>query len=105
MSGRVGSAGNWQLELRPSCVCNEDNTQTHASSGMLALKVRRRLEEAWQPLGVTVGEGLRLLEQLWAIELVHQESGNDVARYVPELGTVQRGLLEALQLVLPSTVP
>ncbi|HOR73150.1 MAG TPA: hypothetical protein PLY00_17985 [Verrucomicrobiota bacterium] len=33
-------------------------------TAMLALKVRRHLEQAWRSLEVTVEEGLRQLEQL-----------------------------------------
>lgn len=50
-------------------------------------------------------EGLRLLDQLCVIELVHRDSGKVVARHVPEPGAEQRRLLEALRLVLPTTVP
>jgi len=68
------------LEFRPWFVCTEENTQAHALTAMMALKVRRYLERAWRPLGVTVEEGLRELEQLSIMELVHSESGKVVAR-------------------------
>ena len=72
---------------------------------MLALKVRRHLERAWWPLEVTVEEGLRELEKLCVMELVHPQSGEVVARQVPEPTALQKQLLEALKLNLPSTVP
>jgi hypothetical protein len=93
------------LEMRPWFVCTEDNTQAHALTAMLALKVRRHLERAWWSLEVTVEEGLAELEQLCVIELVHPGSGKVVARQVPEPSARQKQLLEALTLVLPNTVP
>ena len=93
------------LEFRPWFVCTQDNTQAHALTSMLALKVRRHLERAWWPLEVTVEEGLRELEKLCVMELVHPQSGEVVARQVPEPAALQKQLLEALKLNLPSTVP
>ncbi len=93
------------LELRPWFVCSEDNTQAHALTSMLALKVRRHLERAWWPLEVTVEEGLRQLETLCVMELVHPQSGEVVARQVPQPSARQKQLLEALKLGLPATVP
>ena len=93
------------LEFRPWFVCTADNTQAHALTSMLALKVRRHLECAWWSLEVTVEEGLRELEKLCVMELVHPESGKVVARQVPEPNAHQKQLLEALKLKLPATVP
>ena len=93
------------LEFRPWFVCKEDNTQAHALTSMLALKIRRHLEGAWWDLEVTVEEGLRELEQLCVIELVHGTSGAVVARQVPEPSARQRQLLDALKLTLPKTLP
>ena len=67
--------------------------------------MRRHLERAWWSLEVTVEEGLSELEQLCVIELVHPGSGKVVARQVPEPSARQKQLLEALTLVLPTTVP
>ena len=86
------------LDFRPWFVCGEENTQAHALTAMLALKVRRHLEQAWWPLEVTVEEGLRELEQLCVIELVHSSSGKVVAREVPLPSPRQGQLLEALGL-------
>jgi transposase len=93
------------LEFRPWFVCTQDNTQAHALTSMLALKVRRHLERAWWPLEVTVEEGLRELEKLCVMELVHPESGKVVARQVPEPSARQKQFLDALKLHLPATVP
>jgi transposase len=93
------------LDFRPWFVCTEDNTQAHALTSMLALKVHRHLERAWWSLEVTVEEGLRELEQLCVMELVHPRSRKVVARQVPEPSARQKQLLDALNLDLPATVP
>jgi transposase len=93
------------LEFRPWYVCTADNTQAHALTSMLALKVRRHLEQAWWPLELTVEEGVRELEKLCVMELVHPQSGKVVARQLPDPSALQKQLLDALKLDLPSTVP
>lgn len=93
------------LELRPWFVGTADNTQAHALTSMLALKVRRHLERAWWPLEITVEEGLRELEQLCVQELVHPQSGQVVARQVPQPNSRQQQLLDALKLNPPVTIP
>ena len=93
------------LEFRPWFVCTQDNTHAHALTSMLALKVRRHLERAWWSLEVTVEEGLRELEKLCVMELVHPQSGKVVARQVPQPSARQKQLLDALKLELPATVP
>jgi hypothetical protein len=89
------------LEFRPWFVRTQENTHAHALTSMLALKVRRHLEQAWWPLEVTVEEGLRLLETWCVIELVHAD-GQVVAWRVPEPSTSQQELLDALKLTPPS---
>src|SRR5260370_35788172 len=93
------------LEFRPWFVCTQDNTQDHALTSMLALKIRRHLEHAWWSLEVTVEEGLRQLEELCVMELIHLQSGKVVARQVPEPSARQKQLLYALKLNPPATVP
>lgn len=93
------------LEFRPWFVCTEDNTRAHALTSMLALKVRRHLERGWEKLDLTVEEGLRELENLCVIELVHQPSGTVVTRQVPQPSARQKQLLGALGLVMPEVAP
>ena len=93
------------LECRPWFVVLADNTQAHALTCMLALKVRRHLERAWWKLEVTVEEGVDLLKELCVMELVHPQSGAVVARQVPEPSARQKELLDALGLTLPSVAP
>ena len=93
------------LEFRPWHVRTQANTQAHALTAMLALKLRRHLEQAWSSLELTVEEGLRELETLCVMELVDSQSGKVVARQVPEPNPRQKQLLAALKLTLPATVP
>ena len=102
---KTGHLKTGHLEFRPWFVCTEDNTQAHALTSMLALKVRRQLERAWWLLEVTVEEGLQQLEQLCVVELVHPKTGEAVARQLPQPSSLQQQLLAALQLNLPTTVP
>jgi Transposase DDE domain len=92
------------LEWRPWFVVLETNTRAHALTCMLALKIRRHLERAWWKLEVTVEEGLRELDQICVMELVHPQSGVVVARKVPEPSARQKQLLDALELSLPGAV-
>jgi hypothetical protein len=93
------------LECRPWFVITEENTQAHALTCMLALKVRRHWERAWWDLNLTVEEGLEILGTLCVTELVHAESGAVVARQVPEPNEKVKQLLDALKLTLPSMAP
>lgn len=93
------------LEWRPWFVFTEDNTQAHPLTAMPALKVRRHLEQGLGSLEVTVEEGLRQLDQICVIGLVHAARGKVVARQVLEPSGLRRQLLEALKLKLLTTVP
>jgi len=93
------------LEWRPWFVTKKENTQAHALTCMLALKVRRHLERAWWKLDLTVEEGLVELATLCVTELVHAESGTIVARQVPEPNARLKQLLDALALTPPTVAP
>lgn len=93
------------LDFRPWYVCKQENTQAHALTSMLALKVRRALEKAWWPIETTVEEGVQELEKLCVMELIHPETKALISRYVPEPSSRQKQLLDALGLSLPTTVP
>lgn len=93
------------LEFRPWFVQTEENTQAHALTSMLALKVRRHLERAWGKWDMTVEEGLRELERLNVMELVVRDSGQVVARLLPQPTALQQQLLKSLKLKLPEKVP
>ena len=93
------------LNFRPWFVVTEDNTHAHALTSMMALKVRRHLEAAWQPLDLTVEEGLQELERLNVMELVATGSGEVIARLLPQPTPLQQQLLASLKLKLPEKVP
>lgn len=93
------------LEIRPWHVTTEANTRAHAFTAMLALKVRRRLERAWEPLNLTVEEGLRELGTLSIMEIYEKDSGQTVSRQMPDPNAVQAGLLKALGISLPKQAP
>jgi hypothetical protein len=93
------------LELRPWHVQREDNTRAHALTAMLALKIRRRLEAAWQSLNITVEEGLRLLEQLCVMDLYEKSSGRTALQTLPQPNDLQGKLLGALNIPWPDQPP
>ena len=93
------------LEIRPWYVISEANTRAHALTAMLALKVRRRLQRAWEPFNLTVEEGLRELGNLSIIEIYEKTSGQTVSRQMPEPNIMQAKLLGALTLSLPKQAP
>ena len=93
------------LEIRPWHVTTEANTRAHAFTAMLALKVRRRLGRAWEPLNLTVEEGLRELGNLSIMEIYEKTSGQTVSRQMPEPNAVQAQLLKALGMSLPKQAP
>ena len=68
------------LEIRPWLVPREDPTRAHAFTAMLALKIRRRLQRAWEPLNLTVEVGMAELEKLCVMELYETDSGQSVSR-------------------------
>ena len=93
------------LEIRPWFVTSEANTRAHALTAMLALKVRRRLQQAWEPMNLTVEEGLRELGSFPIIEIYEKTSGQSVSRQMPEPNGLQARLIGALGLSLPKQAP
>ena len=93
------------LEIRPWFVQREDNTRAHAFSAMLALKIRRRLQRAWEPLNLTVEEGLAELEKLCVMELYETNSGQSVSRQLPTPNELQAKLLQAAEVKMPPKPP
>ena len=95
--------GHW--EIRPWFVQREDNTRAHAFTAMLALKIRRRLQGAWEPLNLTVEEGLAELEKLCVMELYETSSGQTLSRQLPTPNELQARLLKAAGVTMPSKAP
>lgn len=93
------------LEIRPWYVRTEENTRAHAFTAMLALKIRRRLADAWAPLNLTVEEGLTELGKLCVMEIIEKKTGTCVTRLLPTPSDLQASLLTAVQMELPRNAP
>ena len=93
------------LEIRPWFVQREDNTRAHAFTAMLALKIRRQLQSAWEPLNQTVEEGLKELTKLCVMELFESSGGRCVSRQLPVANALQAELLKAAGVTLPKNAP
>lgn len=93
------------LEIRPWYVRSEDNTRAHAFTAMLALKIRRSLQRAWEPLNKTVEEGLAELRSLCIMEIYETGSKQTVSRQIAEPNASQAELLQAAGVTLPGKAP
>ena len=93
------------LEIRPWYVRTEDNTRAHAFTAMLALKIRRSLQLAWEPLNKTVEEGLAELRSLCIMEIYETGSKRTVSRQIAEPNASQAELLKAAGVALPGKAP
>jgi hypothetical protein len=93
------------LQIRPWFVQREDNTRAHALTAMLALKIRRKLQAAWEPHNITVEEGLRTLEQLCVLEIYDKVSEMTALQTLPQPNPTQQTLLQALGITWPSVAP
>ena len=93
------------LEIRPWFVQREDNTRAHAFTAMLALKIRRRLQIAWEPLNQTVEEGLKELTKLCVMEMFETAGGQCISRQLPTANALQAELLKAAGVTLPKKAP
>jgi hypothetical protein len=91
------------LAMRPIYVRLAKRTRAHACVVMLAYHIIQKLARRWQPLNITVAEGIKELAQLCCME-VHipgQPPSNDIS--VPR--ELSRQLLEAAQVRLPRILP
>lgn len=91
------------LEMRPIYVHLAQRTRAHAFVVMLAYHIIQELGRRWQPLNITVEEGIKELAQLCCIE-VHipgQTPYNDI----PVPRELSRQLLETAQVRLPRVLP
>jgi hypothetical protein len=93
------------LEIRPWYVLTEENTRAHALTAMLALKVRRRFQRAWEPLNITVEEGLGDLANLCVMEFYETSTDQTVSRHLPDPSPSQARLLAAVGVTLPTKAP
>jgi hypothetical protein len=92
-----------QLEFRPVWVRRERRTRAHALVVMLAYRIARHLQQAWQDLDVTVEEGLRELSALCITQLkVRKELKGE---WIPEPTELGSRLLAAAGVDLPRRLP
>jgi hypothetical protein len=90
------------LKVRPVFVRNEANTRGHVLVVMLALKMTRRLRQAWEAFDLSVQEGLDILKGLAAVK-VNVKGGGCCLR-LPKPDRETGRLLKALKVKLPSVL-
>jgi transposase len=91
------------LEMRPIYVRLAKRTRAHALVVMLAYHIIMELRVRWQPLNLTVEEGIEELTHLCSTE-VHVK-GKSPYHEIPAPRDLSRRLLEAAQVRLPRVLP
>jgi hypothetical protein len=91
------------LEMRPIYVHLEKRTRAHALVVMLAYHIIKELRARWQPLNLTVEEGITELSHLCSTE-VHIQ-GQRPYHAIPAPRDLSAQLLEAAQVRLPRRLP
>jgi len=91
------------LEVRPIHVRIEESTRAHVVVVMLAYKITRKLRQAWENFDLTVKEGLDQLSTLCSTEV--QVKGQGSCLKIPRPRKDSRGLLEALNITMPTVLP
>lgn len=91
------------LEIRPVYVRSAAHTRAHVFIVMLAYLLRRELASAWRDFDLTVEEGLGLLSNLCAEEIVI--GGQSGWLSVPEPRSSLNQLFDALNVLPPTTLP
>jgi hypothetical protein len=91
------------LEMRPIYVHLEKRTRAHALVVMLAYHIIQELRARWQPLNITVEEGITELSQFCSTE-VHIQ-GQQPYHAIPAPRDLSAHLLEAAQVRLPRCLP
>jgi Transposase DDE domain len=91
------------LEMRPIYVRRESRTRGHAFVVMLAYTIIKELATRWQPLDLTVKEGIDQLATLCLVE-VRIKDHAPYHQFPTPRDTLQR-LLDAAQVRLPEVLP
>ena len=91
------------LEMRPIYVHLEKRTRAHALVVMLAYHIIQELRARWQPLNITVEEGITELSQFCSTE-VHIQ-GQMPYQVLPVPRDLSAQLLEAAEVRLPRLLP
>ena len=90
------------LEVRPAFVRKEESTRGHVFVVMLAYLLERELYNYWRRLEVTVEEGIDELSSLRGVEI---RIGQGTCQSVPEPTGLNKHLLDAAHINLPSALP
>jgi transposase len=90
------------LEVRPAFVQKEQSTRGHVFVVMLAYLVERELDKYWRGLDVTLEEGIDELGSLRGIEMTIRGA---TCQKVPEPTGLNKELLDAANIKLPSALP
>jgi len=90
------------LEVRPAFVRKEESTRGHVFVVMLAYLLERELYNYWRRLEVTVEEGIDELSSLRGVEI---RIGQGTCQSVPEPTGLNKHLLDAAHINLPSVLP
>ena len=90
------------LEVRPAFVRKEESTRGHVFVVMLAYLLERELYKYWRRLEVTVEEGIDELGSLRGVEI---RIGQGTCQSVPEPTGLNKHLLDAAHINLPSALP
>ncbi len=89
------------LEIRPHYVRKTMRTEGHVFIVMLAYKIIRELRAAWNPINITVEEGIA---ELGSICLMTHDDWPSTLHFVPKPREQASMLLKALDITLPETV-
>ena len=91
------------LEMRPIHVRREKRTRGHAFVVMLAYLITRELRQRWTELNLKVEEGIKLLTEICAHEVIIE--GKALLRSIPAPREELQQLLDAAQVTLPEAIP
>lgn len=92
-----------ELEMRPIHVRLASRTKGHAFIVMLAYLIIRELAKNWKSINLTVGEGIRELSTVCAMDILVK--GNPVCAKIPEPRELIKNLLSSSSIILPNVIP
>lgn len=91
-----------ELEMRPIHVTRASSTRGHAFVVMLAYLIIRELAHAWRSINLTVGEGVRELSSLCAMDILVKDK--PLCARIPEPRASITALLAAADITLPDVI-
>jgi transposase len=93
---------NGHLEVQPTFVRTGDSTRGHVFVVMLAYLLECELDKYWRCLEITVEEGIDELGSLRGVEMT---IGKGICQKVPEPMDLNKQLLDAVRIKLPTVLP